>query len=125
MNNGIDGSTDDLSRSRYLTRNDCGGGLQGCIKTVVKENIAPEGAPSELGYVVYFTNLKKGMVLNKTRGDQIAEIAGSKKFRNWVGVWIEMFNNPTVIFRGKITGGIRVRRPRQGVPTGSSNEIPF
>jgi hypothetical protein len=135
--NDIDGSTDDLSNSRYLTRNDCGDGLKGCIKTVVKENIAPEGANPELGYVVLFTNLEKGMVLNKTRGDQIAEIAGSKKFRNWVGVWIEMFNNPTVIFRGKITGGIRVRKPddhspnrpvrraRHGVQTNGGNEIPF
>jgi hypothetical protein len=125
MNNGIDGSTDDLSHSRYLTRNDCGGGLQGCIKTVVRENIASEGATPESGYVVLFTNLEKGMVLNKTRGDQIAEIAGSKKFRNWVGVWIEMFNNPAVTFRGKTTGGIRVRRPQIGAPAGGDNEVPY
>ena len=109
--NDTDGSTDDLSHSRYLTKNDCGDGLKGCIKTVVKENIAPEGATPELGHVVLFTNLEKGMVLNKTRGQQIAEITGSKKFRDWVGAWIEMFNNPEVTFGPKITGGIRVREP--------------
>src|SRR5262245_27472535 len=103
-------STDDLNHSRYLTKADCGESLQGRIKSVVKENVAPLGAEPELGRVVLFANLEKGLDLNKTKGAQITAIAGSKYYEDWPETVIEMYDDPTITFAGKVTGGIRIRK---------------
>ena len=106
-------STDDLNKSRYLTKSDCGDGLQGRIKSVIKENISPPGSDPELGRVVLFYDIPKGLVLNKRRGNQISAIAGSKYYDDWPGTVIEMYEDPSIEFKGKVTGGISVRRPAQ------------
>jgi hypothetical protein len=112
-NNNRRESTDDLSKSRYQTRTDCGDGLRGVIKSVAKENVAKPGAKADNGRVVYFENLEKGLVLNKTRGEEIAAIVGSKFYDDWPGTEIEMYDDPTVPFGGEVKGGIRVRKPQE------------
>jgi hypothetical protein len=107
-----DGSVDDLSNSRYLKQADVGDGVAATIRTVVKENIAARDQEPELGRVVFFHELEKGLVLNKTKGEQIAAIAGSRKFRHWRGVRVELWADPRVTMKGRVTGGIRVRPPK-------------
>jgi hypothetical protein len=111
-NNNRRESTDDLSKSRYITKAESGDGVKGLIILVKKENVAKPGAPVEMGRVVYFENLEKGLVLNKERGLEIAAIAGSKYYEDWPGTWIEMYEDPTVKFGSKVKGGIRVRKPQ-------------
>lgn len=40
----------------------------------------------ELRCLVYFRTARKALVLNKTQSQQIAEIAGSERFADWIGV---------------------------------------
>ena len=52
------------------------------------------------------------MVLNSTNAQLIAKIAKSEETDHWTGVKVVLYNDPSVSFAGKITGGIRVRAPR-------------
>jgi hypothetical protein len=63
--------------------------------------------------VVYFKGKEKGLVLNKTNGNMIAEVTGDDDTDNWSGVSIVLY--PTrVDFQGKRVDAIRVDKPEPG-----------
>jgi len=103
-----------MKQSRFLTKDDFG--LQGKLVTirgdVAQVNVAQEGDPEEHKFLLFFDEFEKGMVLNTINSQIIAQIAGSKDTENWSGNKVVVFNDPTVIMKGKLTGGIRVRAPR-------------
>jgi hypothetical protein len=103
----------ELKKSSFLTKTDCGPGILVTIKSVQQENVASQGAPEELKYCVFFDELEKPMVLNSTNGQIIAGITGSEESDNWVGHKIVLYNDPNISFAGKITGGIRARAPKK------------
>ena len=75
-----------------------------------------EGAEPEMRAALHFHECEKPLVLNATNGELIAKITGHEDNieKNWVGWKIVLFNDPTVKFKGNVTGGIRVRAPKQG-----------
>ena len=105
---------DSMKQSRFLTKDDFG--LQGKLVTirgdVAQVNVAQEGDPEEHKFLLFFDEFEKGMVLNSINSQIIAQITGSKDTENWNGHKLVVFNDPTVIMKGKLTGGIRVRAPR-------------
>lgn len=103
----------ELKESRFLKKEDCGpNGILVTVKDVIQENIAKDGAPEELKWVVEFAETEKPMVLNPTNAQLIAAITGKPNTEDWNGARIVLYNEPSVQFQGKITGGIRVRAPR-------------
>ncbi len=52
------------------------------------------------------------MVLNITNGDLIAIVTGSTETDDWMGKKITLYNDPSISYAGKITGGIRVQIPQ-------------
>jgi hypothetical protein len=59
----------------------------------------------------------KPMVLNSTNGQVIAAFLGSENTDDWVGHKIVLFNDPSVMYAGKFSGGLRARAPKnQGAP---------
>jgi len=102
-----------LTESRFLKKEDCGPqGILVTIKTISQENVAKEGVPEELRWAICFEELEKPMVLNSTNGQLIAAITGKTDTDDWPGYKVVLYNDPTVSFAGKITGGIRVRAPK-------------
>jgi len=105
---------DSMKQSRFLTKDDFG--LQGKLVTirgdVSQMNVAKEDEPEEVKFLLFFDEFEKGMVLNSINSQIIAQITGSKDTENWNGHKLVVFNDPTVIMKGKLTGGIRVRAPR-------------
>ena len=79
------------------------------IGKVVTEVLENDGKKEEKA-VVYFEGFDKGLVLNKTNGLSIAEIAGSEVFETWPGACICLFTMP-VQFGSKLVEAIRVKRP--------------
>ena len=83
------------------------------IKSVTEENVG-QGTNQEQKLVVWFTNAKKGLVLNKTnnrtvRGEYGDDTAG------WVGKLIVLY--PTSApFGGRQVPALRVRIPPKGNP---------
>ncbi len=65
--------------------------------------------------VVYFTDVKKGLVLNKTNATTIGSVHG-QEFDGWTGKEIELFEQ-MVPFQGQNVAAIRVRAaPEEPVP---------
>jgi hypothetical protein len=98
----------EMIQSRYLRQTDLedGDAVVVTMKGVEKEKMP--GDEDEIRYVLYFRELTKGLVLNATSIRVLEKYFGSTS-AEWVGGKVEIFIDPTVQFRGKITGGLRLR----------------
>lgn len=74
--------------------------------------MALQGQPSELRWVVYFTELEKGLVLNSTNAQIIAGFLKSDETDEWRGHKVVLYSDPNISYGGRVTGGIRVRAPK-------------
>lgn len=75
------------------------------ITGVTKETVGQE---LETKPVLQFRGAgSKPMTLNKTNTRILIAMFGSDS-RDWVGRWVNVFNDPTVVFNGTV-GGLRVR----------------
>ena len=103
-------SVSDLKESKYLTQNDVEPAVDVTISGYDQVNMAKQGAPAEMKWVLSFTELPKPLTLNSTNGGLIEAITGSGEFDDWVGKRIQLYRDPLISFGGKVTGGIRVRQ---------------
>jgi len=128
----------DIKKSGFLKKEDVGTGALLTIASIKKENVAKDGAPEEFKVVAYFAESEKGMVLNSTNAQMIAKLTGVENQidTGWVGFQIVLYDDPNVSYAGKITGGIRIRAPKQGMkkiavseapstPVAEDNDLPF
>ena len=84
--------------------------LQGRTVRVVMRSIAMEDIGDDHKPVLYFQGKEKGLVLNKTNGNNISMVYGDDS-DNWMGQVIELY--PTMVdFQGRSVEAIRVRVPR-------------
>jgi len=105
-------SVSDLSNSNYLQKNDVEPAILVTIDGYDRANLAQDGQPKEMRYVLKFKECKP-LVLNKTNGNRIQVALGSDDFDDWIGKQIVLYNDENVEFGGKITGGIRVRAKKK------------
>lgn len=101
------------------------------IRAVISEAKLEEMPDGGFKPVLRFRNSKKGLVLNKTNGDTIAQVYGEDSDA-WIGQTIVLYFDPNVTYAGKRTGGIRVSladaQPTQPAPKPveiSDDSIPF
>lgn len=106
----------DLKQSKFLAKEDCMPAILATIQGYEQVNVAMENQAPDMKYALNFKENIKPLVLNQTNGALIAGIAGNEDFDSWVGVQIVLYNDPNVSFAGKITGGIRVRAPKNQTP---------
>ena len=78
------------------------------VKSFKHESIG-QGDEKELKWVLYFEEMEKGFVLNKTNGVVICEMYG-EEMDGWVGKKISLYEKDDVEFGGKLVSAIRVRR---------------
>jgi len=102
-------NVDDLKSSKFLTKNDVDPPILVTIKSYEAMNVAPDNQAPEEKWCLHFNEVDKPLVLNMTNGQLISVIAKSGDFDHWLGKEIVLFNDKTVSFAGRITGGIRVR----------------
>lgn len=115
----------DLKQSKFLTKHDCGRGVLVTIRGYEQVNVAMQGAEPEMKYVLNFNECEKGLVLNSTNGQLLEQILKSDDFDNWIGQKIVLYDEPNISFGGKLTGGIRVRAPRnQPAPAQQTQPTP-
>lgn len=101
--------------STYLKAAD----LQGRRANVTIENVQFEDIGGDEKPVVYFQNKSRGMVLNKTNANMIAEIANSTETDEWPGVKICLYATK-VDFQGRRVDAIRVDYSGTGTPKGKA-----
>jgi len=99
---------DTMKTSNYLKKEDVGAGVLVTIKTMVQENMAKDGMPQELKWMIYFNEFQKPLVSNVTHREQIAAYIGSRNSDDWSGKQVVLWNDPSVVFQGKV-GAIRIR----------------
>lgn len=96
--------------SKYLSSHD----LNGMEATLTISNVAMEVMGQEQKPVVYFQEAGKGMVLNKTNANTIAQMYGDDT-EGWLGKQIILFAMK-VEMQGKLVDGLRCRSPHQTQP---------
>jgi hypothetical protein len=99
--------TSELKQSKYLKKEDCGDdGILVTITGIKQENVAMEGKPDDLKWVMSFSECKP-MVLNGTNSQLIEKALGSDETDDWHGKKIVLFHDENVSFGGELVGGIR------------------
>ena len=103
---------DTMKISNYLKKDDVGTGFQVTIREVIEGNIAQDGKPIDLKWLIYFNEFDKPLVSNVTHREQIAAYLGSRNTDHWLGKQVVLFNDLSVLY-GSNVGGIRVRPIQQ------------
>jgi len=96
----------ELKQSKYLKKEDCGDGLLVTIRGLKQENVAMDGKPEDLKWIISFAECKP-MVLNGTNSRLIAKALGSDETDDWMGQKIVLFNDENVTFGDEVVGGVR------------------
>lgn len=125
----------DLYPSKYLKATDLPEGEDVVLTiTHLQMETLGEGEDQEEKPILYFNadevgqamgkdNAKKGIVLNKTNGNRIAEMYG-EDYSQWAGCRVALCVE-SVNFQGKMTDAIRIRAKRKFPRTGGSAAGPL
>lgn len=120
-----DMSFDDLvpSKSRYLSKSDVGeDGLLLTIKGFRMETIEGDNGDEEK-MVLHFMEAVKPMVINRTNAQLIGVATGCKTAGESKGKQIVVWFDPSIGFGGKITGGLRIRKPQSAPKTAPTTKV--
>ena len=96
--------------TKYLKASD----LQGRDVTVKIGRVEQDKVGDDMKLIMYFQGKEKGMVLNRTNANAIADAYGGET-EDWWGKTITLFEQ-MVDFQGKRVPGLRVRAPRREAP---------
>lgn len=119
----IPNSIDSMGESKYLKKEDMGpNGRVLTIKDIDQIDVSMENEPEELKWVMFFAEVTKGLVLNRTNREDIADILESRNPNDWLGKQVGFWNDPGVRFAGKKVGGIRVKRAED---IDETDDLPF
>lgn len=96
-----------MKQSRYLKTVDVDPEVLVTIKSLALEKI--DGDSGEEKWVLYTKEFEKGLVLNWTNLQLMAKATGSDDSDEWTGKQLILYHDETVMFKGQVVGGIRVR----------------
>jgi hypothetical protein len=121
----------DLKTSKFLKKEDVTPPVRVTISGFEKFNVAMEGAEPDNKWGMHLKELEKPLIINQTNGQILSAITGSEDSEDWVGLTIELYNDPNIFFGGKMTGGIRVRpveaqpkaAPKSTIDTSAADDL--
>lgn len=120
----------EMIEKKYLQQNDIGDGYGSSeqivtIRGMAKRNIAKENEKPEERWLIAFVEHKRPMVLNNTNLQLLGRILGDEA-NHWIGKKVVLYVDPTIVFGGKVVGGLRFRPvPGQDpLPIGSPAATP-
>ena len=114
--------------SRFISKADVKKPLLLTITKWEKINAAKQNEPADMKYCLRFEEHPKPFVLNITNIKNTAKACGSSDFDDWIGGKIVLYFNPDIEYRGEVTGGIRIRKPKnqpEVEPQVKDDDIPF
>jgi hypothetical protein len=133
MNN-LPNSFEQMIESKYIKKEDVIPDKLFTIAEFKRLNIAQEGDPPDYKWALQFEEEAKPLLLNSTNIQLLKLALGVNGPAEAVGRKIVAFNDPSVSFGGKLTGGVRLRaaRVRQAEPVPAvknvdqfDDDIPF
>jgi hypothetical protein len=99
-----------VGNAKYLKKEDIPSPVNTSILWIKEEEVTAPGKGTETRLVLYFDGLKKGLVLNETNAQALAEITGTDDYEQWSDIPIQVYTDPDVTFGKKKVGGIRIRK---------------
>lgn len=96
--------------SRFLKKEDCPAPLLLTIAKITNEQVDKDS--DEWKYAMWFQEQEKPLLLNSTNIQLCAAILNSDESDDWVGRKVVLYNDPTIMFAGRVTGGLRIRAPK-------------
>jgi len=102
--------------SKFLKKEDVmgqqGHGVLVTVNAIQEQDVAMTGESEQIKLIAFFNEMDKGLVLNSTNMQMLADITHSEEIEDWVGCQVVLYADATIMFRGKRVGGIRLRAPR-------------
>jgi hypothetical protein len=112
-----------LITSKFLKQSDIDAPTIVTIKEITVENVAPDNQAPEQKGIMYFEEFDKGLVLGKTNLVRAqSAFGGSEEMDDWIGKKIVLYVDEDVEYKGKVTGGLRLRAAKVQKPKGKSME---
>jgi len=118
-------NVNDLKTSKFLKKEDVTPPVRVTIKSYESVNVAMESQAEDMKWALHFNELDKPLILNQTNGALIQMVTGSDDFDHWIGKVIVLYNDPSVMFGGKMVGGIRVRAAKGGTAPAQEDDRDF
>lgn len=103
----------EMAESKFIKKEDCDPPILVTVTQAVQHDVSMQNDPTEMKWCLEFAETTKPLVLNMTHMRQIEAITGSDNTDDWIGKKLVLFLDPNVTYGGKITGGTRVRAPKQ------------
>lgn len=100
--------------SRFLKKEDCPAPVLVTIANITEEVMDKD--TGETKWTMHFQEFDKPLALNSTNIQLAAAICGSDDTDDWFGKQVVLYNDPSIMFAGKITGGLRLRQPKNQKP---------
>ena len=99
----------DMIPSKYLKQSDVPDPVIVTIRGIKQVNVAQDDQPEDMKWAIKFAEFDKPMILNSTNIHVAAKLFRSDDTDDWLGKEIILFNDETVSYAGKTTGGLRFR----------------
>jgi hypothetical protein len=119
------------SESKYLSKGDVGeDGLILTIKGFRMETVKGDESDEDK-IVMHFREDMKPMIINRTNAQLLAMATGVNKTGDAVGKQVVVYNDVTVSFGGKVTGGLRIKKvsgaPKRAAPAAAdlNDDVPW
>lgn len=121
------------SQSKYLAKGDVG--EDGVILTIkgFRQEVVKGDDGDEDKIVLHFVEDVKPMILNRTNAALLAAATGAAKAGEAKGKQVVVYNDASITFGGRVTGGLRIKRiagapkpaPRAAAGSSLGDDIPF
>lgn len=96
--------------SRFLKKDDCPAPVLVTIANITEEVMDKDSG--ETKFAMHFQEFDKPLALNSTNIQLAAAICQSDDTDDWRGKQVVLYNDPSIMFAGKVTGGLRLRAPK-------------
>ena len=94
-----------LGSGHYLKKEDLPDPVDTELLWVKEEAVTATGKETATRVVAYVEGLSKGLVLNETNNETLAEITGTDDPNEWKDVAVQLYVDPDVKYGGKKAGG--------------------
>lgn len=106
----------EMLASKFLKKDDVVTPVLWTVQSCTQMNVAKDGADAEMKWCLTFRESDKPLVLNSTNIQLCQKVFESDDTDHWIGKRLVLYVDPNVSYAGKITGGIRVRKPKANAP---------
>ena len=111
------------SNSNYLSKEDVDPPILVEIAYMTSDVVEADGK-SDQKAVLHFTGDVKPLILNHTNKETLKAVTGAQTAGQVKGKQIILFNDPTVSFGKKLTGGVRMRAAQQEPVAAPVSHVP-